>query len=845
MINKKFIFEKIKWPAFLFFLLSVILLLFFLSYIDVKSNAVAEFNKQQMILAEQAATGINEFFETLEDEMKFLVNMYDVTELNENGQKILLDYFNNKKPILSSISRMNTEGKLIWLIPYNEKLIGADISYQKHVQHVLKTQTSTISDVFLAVQGYRAIAYHYPIIKNGKFMGSMALLIDFRYISKKYLDNITIGETGYAWMISRDGIILHIPNQNLIGYSVYDKFGGFPEMIKTSESMMRGEKGTSDYRYDHVRDESVNLKLKHAAYTPVNILNAHWSIAVATPEDYIISNVQGFRNKAIIIVLLFIGIGFVFIFFARKNILLSNEIENRKKNEIILKAQEENLRVTLNSIGDAVIAADKNGNISRMNPAAEEITGLSFSAAEGKSILNIFSNIDWSIGQKQNNPFELVLLKGEKNVQFHDIMFNRKDGSCLEISGSYAAINDITDSILGSVLVFRDVTEKNKIEKQLHQAQKMDVVGQLAGGVAHDFNNMLSGIMGSAELLSYESGENSNFKHHIEIIIESARRSSVLISRLLSFSRKGRTISSNIDIHELIKSAIDLLERSIDKKIKIITSLDAENSFTVGDPALLQNAILNLSINARDAMLDGGKILISTSNIYMDEDLIRQYSLSIESGHFIEVKVSDSGSGISKDIINKIFDPFFTTKPAGKGTGLGLSSVYETMKDHKGGVAVQSEPGAGAIFRLFFPRGDANSGNVKIPVSSIVKGSGCILVVDDEPILRETMQKILVSAGYTVILAEDGISAIDIYKLEKERILLVILDMIMPKMSGSETFLELMKISPEIKVIFSSGFNNEGTTQDLLNSGARGFIQKPYQIADFTSLVYDVIHSEK
>ncbi len=845
MIYKKLIYEKIKWPAFPIFLISVILLLFFLSYMEVKNNAVIEFNKQQMILAEQAASGITEFFNALEDEMTFLLNMYDVAELNENGQKILLDYFNNKKPILSSISRMNANGKLEWLIPYNEKLIGTDISYQKHVQHVLKTHTPTISDVFMAVQGYRAVAYHHPIIKNGKFIGSMALLIDFRYISKKYLDNITIGDIGYAWMISRDGIILNIPNQNIIGYSVYDKFDGFPEMIKTAESMMRGEKGTSEYRYGHAGNENIKPRLKHAAYTPVNILNAHWSIAVATPEDYIVSNVQGFRNKAIIIVFLFIGIGFVFIFFAKKNIFLSNEIENRKKNEIILKTQEENLRITLNSIGDAVIATDKNGKISRMNPAAEEITGWSYSDAEGKSILNIFSNIDWSIGLKNENPFELVHLKIEKNVQFHDIDFIRKDGSSIEISGSYASISDLSDAILGSVLVFRDVTEKNKIEKQLHQAQKMDVVGQLAGGVAHDFNNMLSGIMGSAELLSYESGDNSNFKHHIDIIIESAKRSSVLISRLLSFSRKGRTFSRNIDIHDLIKSAIDLLERSIDKKIKIITSLDAENSYTIGDSALLQNVILNLSINARDAMLDGGIINISTSNIYLDNEIIRKNSLSLEPGNYIEVDVSDTGTGISKDIISKIFDPFFTTKPAGKGTGLGLSSVYETMKDHKGAVIVQSESGSGSIFKLFFLQGESNPLIVKTPVSSIIKGTGCILVVDDEPILRETMQKILVSAGYTVIIAEDGTSGIDIYKSEMDRISLVILDMIMPKMSGSETFLELLKINPEVKVIFSSGFNNEGTTQDLLNSGAKGFIQKPYQIAEFTGLVSDVIQSEK
>lgn len=839
--NNKF--ENTNWLLFLIALFILITVLFFLSYREVRNNAVTEFNKQQMILAEQAASGITEFFSTLTGEFEFLVNMKDVSELNENGKKILIDYLARKKPILTSISRMNSDGKLIWLTPYNSKLINTDISYQKHVQHILKNQTPTLSDVFMAVQGYRAIAFHYPIIKKGKFKGSIALLINFEYISKKYLENISIGDTGYAWMLSRDGIIIYDPVPGISGLSVYDTLNQFPEVIKTAESMMNGEKGTSNYHYNYVRNKKISLTLKHVAYTPVSIMNTHWSIAVSTPEDYITANVRGFRNKSIIIALILLGVGIIFIYFANKNIVLSNEIESRKQNEIILKAQEENLRITLNSIGDAVIATDEKGIIKRMNPAAEETTGWSFTEAEGKFISEIYRIINRQSGSVSENPFDLVLRKRKKIEITNEFNLIKKSGTVIEISGSYAPINDLTGSIVGVILVFRDITEKNRVAEQLHQAQKMDVVGQLAGGIAHDFNNMLSGIMGSAELLSHVAGDNPKLKYYIDIIIDSAKRSSNLTSQLLAFSRKGKRISTPVNIHDLIRAAIDLLERSIDKKISITTKLNAVHSFTIGDPTLLQNAILNLAINARDAMPDGGSITISTTNLVLDDELIKLNAFNIEPGSYIEINISDTGKGIPREIISKIFDPFFTTKPAGKGTGLGLSSVYGTVKDHRGAITVYSEPGTGTIFKIYLLQSDDTSGDVNRFESYITKGSGTILVIDDESIIRNTAQGILKAAGYEIILAEDGIKGIEIYSEEKDKISLVLLDMVMPKLSGIDTFRQLKSINPDVKVLFSSGFDSDITVQDLLKSGAKGFIQKPYLISDFTKLIDEIIRS--
>ena len=372
----------------------------------------------------------------------------------------------------------------------------------------------------------------------------------------------------------------------------------------------------------------------------------------------------------------------------------------------------------------------------------------------------------------------------------------------------------------------------------------MDVVGQLAGGVAHDFNNMLSGIMGSAELLGYEAGDNPKLKRYIDLIIDSAKRSANLTSQLLAFSRKGKIISIPVDVHALIKAAIDLLERSIDKNIIIVTELNAARSVTNGDPGLIQNAILNLSINARDAMSDGGTITISTTNVKIDNEFIKTNPVNPDPGNYIEIEVSDTGSGIPKEIISKIFDPFFTTKPSGKGTGLGLAGVYGTVREHKGAITVNSKPGEGAVFKIYLPQSDKLSSTENQTGTLFTRGSGCILVIDDEFIIRNIAHGILSAAGYDVILAEDGVRGIDIYCEEMERISLVIIDMIMPKISGKETFRRLKMVNPDVRVIFSSGFNNEGGGQELFNSGAKGFIQKPYTASEFTRLVDQVLNEQ-
>ena len=381
-----------------------------------------------------------------------------------------------------------------------------------------------------------------------------------------------------------------------------------------------------------------------------------------------------------------------------------------------------------------------------------------------------------------------------------------------------------------------DVTEQKRLEAQIRQTQKMDVIGQLAGGVAHDFNNMLTAILGSAELMERHINDLPAATKLLGNIQKAASRSADLTGQLLSFSRKGQKNAVQTCLNTTIHEVMSLLERTIDKKITLVAKLVATRACVIGDPALLQNALLNLGVNARDAMPQGGAITFTTANVELDSRYCRSSAFTITPGPYVEISVSDTGTGMTKEIIQHVFEPFFTTKEVGKGTGLGLAAVYGTVTDHHGCISIFSEPGTGTVFKLYLPL----SGDKRVDDScaeELICGSDGILLVDDEEILRDVGKSLLEGLGYRVYLAEDGEHALEIYAREKEHISLVILDMLMPIMGGKETLLRLMERDPDIRVLILSGFNQEGTVDELEKLGARGFLQKPYLCQELSKAV--------
>lgn len=508
-----------------------------------------------------------------------------------------------------------------------------------------------------------------------------------------------------------------------------------------------------------------------------------------------------------------------------------------------ISASRDSLRITLESIGDAVITTDTEGRVQMMNPVAEKLTGFRHKKAEGINIENILEIIDSKTRIPVENPVSLSVKLSSVIPLPGEAAIVSSEGSEINISGTCSPIRSREGKTLGSVLVFRDITQSKRMDEQLHQARKMDVIGQLAGGVAHDFNNMLGGIIGNAELLSFSIPVDSSLRKYVDTIIKGAERAADLTRKLLAFSRKAMIVTTPLDIHEQIKSAISLLERSIDPRIKIITRLEASSRIVASDPTLIQNAFLNLAINSRDAMPEGGSITFATSNIMLEAEYCIKQPYRIDPGMYLEISVSDTGCGMTREVTSKIFEPFFTTKPVGQGTGLGLSAVYGTVKDHNGSINVYSEPGLGTVFKIYLPVDSTNpvSGEEKESGYETPEKNGCILVVDDEAIIRTTAHALLSAIGYDVIPASDGDEAIEAFLIDRERISAVLLDIVMPKMNGRDVYHKIREIDPDIPVIFSSGFSSEGIISDLTEIGAAAFIQKPYRQTSLAKILDEIL----
>ncbi|MFW5799090.1 MAG: PAS domain S-box protein, partial [Planctomycetota bacterium] len=382
-----------------------------------------------------------------------------------------------------------------------------------------------------------------------------------------------------------------------------------------------------------------------------------------------------------------------------------------------------------------------------------------------------------------------------------------------------------------------DVTDKLELEDQLRQSQKMDAIGQLAGGVAHDFNNQLAAIMGYGDMLVGRL-EDADLKRYAENVLVGARRARDLTRQLLAFARKGQYQSMPVNIHQTVHEVVTILEHSIDKRIEIIRRLEASPSFTTGDPSQLQNMLLNLALNARDAMPDGGQLIIDTRVVTLDEAYCRSIPYRIDRGKYLRLSVTDTGHGMDEATRRRIFEPFFTTKVTGRGTGMGLAAVYGTVKHHGGAINVYSEPGHGTTFRLYLPL-DEQAHIDQVPEETLVPAprTATVLVVDDEELFRNFAADVLSSMGYTVKTRKNGAAAVKYFRKHHDEIDLVILDMIMPEMDGTETYDQLRRIDPGVRVLLASGYSLNGTAQTLLDRGVRGFLQKPFQQAELTQAV--------
>lgn len=517
---------------------------------------------------------------------------------------------------------------------------------------------------------------------------------------------------------------------------------------------------------------------------------------------------------------------------------LQEEIHERRCAEESLAAEKERLSVTLRSIGDGVIATDVEGTILLINRMAEQLTGYTQEEAVEKPLDTIFNIINEETRIPCENPVRKVLKQGTVVGLGNDTVLVSKDGTERMIADSGAPIRDRNSKIIGVILVFRDITEKRRMEQELVRTQKLESIGILAGGIAHDFNNILTAILGNVNLARMYTTE-GKVDEKLAKIEKASIQAKDLTQQLLTFSKGGAPIKKTTTIGELIRDSTSFALRG--SNVKCHFSIPDELWPADIDEGQIGQVINNLIINAYQAMPGGGTIEVQAENAV----IIPEEGHPLQQGRYLKLSITDQGIGIPEKYLPKIFDPYFTTKQ--KGSGLGLATTYSIIKRHNGYIDVESRVGAGTTFTLWLPASHELSEEEEKKTDEMVRGEGKILLMDDEEIILDAAGEVLRVLGYTVKCAKDGREAIELYRKAKEAgtpFDAVIMDLTIPGgMGGKEAISNLLGIDPGVKAIVSSGYSTDPVMADFGKYGFKGVVTKPYSIEELSEILHRVIKS--
>jgi PAS domain S-box-containing protein len=492
-------------------------------------------------------------------------------------------------------------------------------------------------------------------------------------------------------------------------------------------------------------------------------------------------------------------------------------------------------REVLATMADGLLLLGRDNRVLGCNRSATELIGVDEDGLIGTPVTRLFPGSADLFGP------DLQERLAASPIRSAELEFATAE-RVIPLGLSASQVTDTFGQPIGVVVIFRDMSEVRRLEDNLQQAAKLEAMGKLAGGIAHDFNNLLAVMLTEAQLIRLDT-EAPELRESARAIETAAQRAAELTASLLGFARRGKSRNVEVDLHHTIHETVRMLHRTLPKNIAISLELAADRTVVMGDPSQLQQVLLNLALNGRDAMPDGGTLTFRTASRSLSPEAEGPLVTSRDQRQQIELEVSDTGRGVDPRDLPRIFEPFFTTKEEGRGTGMGLAMAYGIVANHGGTISARSQPGRGTSFRVHLPVHEAE---LQLDETSqgmpLLVGSGAVLVVDDEQMVRHTAETVLTRLGYKVATAAGGEEAVSYFREHHETVDLVLLDMLMPGMDGEECFEQLRAIDPKVKTLIISGYAGQDAVQGMLEKGARGFVQKPFTIERLATALHEALH---
>jgi PAS domain S-box-containing protein len=809
------------------------------AYGRARDEAIEQLTAQERILAEQAAQSISSYFTYYRQTLEFLASNAEVASASPSGQQLLRELFKSERADLLSLTRVGPDGRILFTHP-EEHATGRYILDQPHVREVFARRRPVVSQVFRAVQGYDCVALHVPVFDGERFAGSLAALVPFDRISKRFLEGVRIGQSGHCVLLSREGIELYCPLPGHTGRSTEVANVDSAGARQAAARMVNGETGTATY--DHrPAGAGAGVQRQHIYFTKIPLEDTFWSVAVIASESEALAFIQGFRNRWLI------GLGLAFVAFVAWGVVLTRaylQLEREKsrqatqermlaaerEHERALRQSEERFRTYFQEslLAMAITSPAKGWLV--VNDRLTHLLGYTREELLASDWVQLTHEDDVAADVAQFGR----MLAGDFDGYSLEKRFRHKDGSIVHTILSVRLVRRADGSPDFCLTQLQDITDRKRLDEerarlgeQLRQAQKLEAVGQLAGGIAHDYNNLLTVQLGHLSMLRDDPSLPPEVRAPLVEVEKSAVMAAQLTRQLLAFGRRQVLQVSRLDLNETVRSVTELLRRVLPESITLDVRPASQPMWVDADAGSLEQVLMNLALNARDAMPSGGRLTVNTALVTPDPNAQSRHP-DARPGTFVRLEVADTGKGMSVDVRARIFEPFFTTKEPGQGTGLGLATVHGIVRQHRGWIDVETAEGRGSAFRVHLESAPPpGAPDVPRTTAELDGGPECVLVAEDNEAVRTMLAKMLRRLNCRVLVAASAEEARRLWSAHAQEVSLLLSDMMMVDgESGLDLAHALRRERPDLRVVIMSGYSQELVGAGLV--GDMAFLAKPW-----------------